>query len=315
MNFLIYGAGALGQTLGCMLAAQNHQVDLILRSRFIDSIHDNGLHVSGFFGNFHATNKQLSLYQSIEQTTISYDYVLITTKAYDTAKAANVINTIGKRANHVVSMQNGCGNIEILEKHFGPEKTLGSRVITGFEITSPGNITITVSADAIHVGGCKRGIIPDSATTLAALLSEAGHPSLAVEDIHQSLFAKLLYNCALNPLGAILGVNYGRLTEHDDTTRIIDLVIDETFKVIAALGGKTPWPDSNTYKKTFYDTLIPATYNHRPSMLQDLENNKPTEVDALVGFVSSQGKQVAVATPTCDLLAAMVKFKESQNIT
>ncbi|MCP3889076.1 MAG: hypothetical protein GY702_09430 [Desulfobulbaceae bacterium] len=99
------------------------------------------------------------------------------------------------------------------------------------------------------------------------------------------------------------------------TTRIIDLVIDETFKVIAALGGKTPWPDSNTYKKTFYDTLIPATYNHRPSMLQDLENNKPTEVDALVGFVSSQGKQVALATPTCDLLVAMVKFKESQNIT
>lgn len=45
-------------------------------------------------------------------------------------------------------------------------------------------------------------------------------------------------------------------------------------------------------------------------MLQDLENNKPTEVEALLGFVSIRGRQAGVPTPTCDLLAGLMRFKE-----
>ncbi len=91
-------------------------------------------------------------------------------------------------------------------------------------------------------------------------------------------------------------------------------VIDETFAVITALGGHLPWPDPETYRKLFYDTLVPATSNHRPSMLQDLENGKPTEVDALVGYVSAQSKRLHLPSPVCDLLTALVKFKEAQGL-
>lgn len=94
----------------------------------------------------------------------------------------------------------------------------------------------------------------------------------------------------------------------------MEKVIEETFKVIKGLGGKTPWPDAETYTKVFYDTLLPATYNHRPSMLQDLENGKPTEVDALAGYVSAQGRRLGVPTTTCDLLAALVKFNQAQGL-
>ena len=48
-------------------------------------------------------------------------------------------------------------------------------------------------------------------------------------------------------------------------------------------------------------------------MLQDLEAGKTTEVDALVGFVGEQGRKYGIPTPTCDFLAAMVRFKEAQN--
>lgn len=311
MNFLIFGAGALGQAIGCMLAADGHQVDLILRKRYIDTIRKQGLHVTGVFGEFSAPASRLILLDTIKDAKRSYDYALITTKAYDTKAATDAVSTLGNRVQYVVSMQNGCGNIEILAKEFGEEMTLGARVITGFEIISQGSVQITVSADDIHVGNSTRGPISNGAKTLAEILTRSGHPTLAVEDIHQSLFAKLLYNCTLNPLGAILGVHYGLLSERQETTEIMNKVIDETFQVISALGGTTPWPSSKAYKEVFYNTLIPATYNHRPSMLQDLENNKPTEVDALVGFVSRKGREVGIATPTCDLLAAMVKFKES----
>jgi 2-dehydropantoate 2-reductase len=89
-------------------------------------------------------------------------------------------------------------------------------------------------------------------------------------------------------------------------------VLEETFAVIRALGGTTPWPDVEHYRRVFYQQLVPATFNHRPSMLQDLDHKKPTEVEAMVGYVAAQGRKHAVATPCCDVLAALVKFKEQQ---
>jgi len=313
MRFLVYGAGALGQGLGCMLASAGHQVDLLLRPRFIEKIRQSGLEVSGVFGEYHSAPPTLGLLDSITEAGNQYDYVLLTTKSYDTQASVIQLSQIAAVPGcRFVSLQNGCGNIEVLAETFGPERTIGGRVITGFEITSPGHVEITVSADAIHLGNSIGGDIAPEVTRLAEAISHAGHPCEAVDDIHKSLFAKLLYNCALNPLGAILGVNYGLLAEQEPIRKIMNRVIAETFAVINAIGGATPWPDAESYEKVFYERLVPVTANHRPSMLQDLENNKPTEVDALVGYVSTRGREAGIATPTCDTLTALVKFKENQ---
>lgn len=313
MRFLVYGAGAIGQGLGAMLACAGHQVDLVLRPRFIEAINKHGLRVSGIFGEYRTAPPLLGLLAKAADAAGDYDYILLTVKGYDTVASVADLTLVAARSDcHVVSLQNGCGNVEILERTFGPDRTIGGRVITGFEITEPGQVKITVSADAIHLGSAVSGSIPPAVTALAAAINTAGHPCQAVEDIHKSLYAKLLYNCALNPLGAVLGVNYGPLAENDATRAIINRIIAETFAVIRAIGGTTPWPDAEAYQRTFYETLIPATANHRPSMLQDLENNKPTEVDSLVGYVSMKGKETNIATPTCDTLAGLVKFKENQ---
>ncbi|WP_319587170.1 ketopantoate reductase family protein [uncultured Desulfobulbus sp.] len=313
MRFLIYGAGALGQAIGCMLAADGHQVDLVLRPRFLEALHSSGLEVTGLFGEYRVPPAQIGLLTSLKKRNGSeYDAVLLTTKTYDTDSAITDIVGLSQCYCPVVSLQNGCGNLEKLEERLGRERSLAARVITGFEIERPGRVRITVSADAVHVGGCVRGVIPGAAKRLAEALTHAGLPSIAVADVYQSLFAKLLYNCALNPLGAVLGVHYGALAESDETRMIMDRVIEETFTVIATMGGNTPWPDTAGYRKVFYSQLVPATYHHRPSMLQDLENNKPTEVEAMVGYVAAQGRKYGVATPCCDLLAALVRFKQQR---
>ena len=313
MSFLIYGAGALGQAIGCMLAKSGHTVDMLLRPRFIEQIRANGLQVDGVLGQFQAPPENIGLIDILAKAQGEYDYILITTKSYDTRAATQDIKNNSIKAGAVVSLQNGCGNLEELVAAFGAECSLGGRVITGFEINGPGRINISVTADAIHVGGSVAGSIPQTATNLAAAITMAGHACLAVTDIHASLYAKLLYNCALNPLGAILGVHYGALADSSETRSIIDGIIDETFNVIMALGGSTPWKNADEYRSVFYDQLIPATYSHRASMLQDLESGKPTEVEALVGYVSEKGREKNLDTPVCDLVAAMVRFKERFN--
>ncbi len=313
MRFLIYGAGALGQAIGCMLAADGHRVDLLLRPRFVDALKTSGLEVTGIFGEYRAAANQLGLLASLKgRNGGEYDAVLLTTKTYDTDRAITEIAGMRDCYCPVASLQNGCGNLEKLGERLGRERALAGRVITGFEIERPGSVRITVSADAVHIGGCVRGAIPGAAKRLAEALAHAGLPSIAVDDVYQSLFAKLLYNCALNPLGAVLGVHYGALADSVETRMIMDQVIEETFAVIAAMGGTTPWPNAAAYQKVFYGQLVPATFNHRASMLQDLENNKPTEVEAMVGYVAAQGRKYGVGTPCCDLLASLVRFKEQQ---
>jgi 2-dehydropantoate 2-reductase len=313
MHILIYGAGALGQAIGCLLAADGMQVDLVLRPRFAEVIRTMGLTVTGIFGNYYAPPEQIGLLSHLKgRSGEKYDIIILTTKTYDTDAALTDIAGLTRCYCPVVSMQNGCGNLEKLEERLGRERSLAARVITGFAIERPGVVRITVSADAVHVGGCVRGTIPAAAKRLAEILNHAGLPAIAVPDIYQPLFAKLLYNCALNPLGAILGVHYGALADSSETRTIMDQVIDETFAVITSMGGSTPWPDAASYRKVFYSQLIPATYHHRPSMLQDLEHNKPTEVDAMVGYVATQGRKYGVPAPCCEFLAALVRFKQEQ---
>ena len=313
MHYLIYGAGALGQALGCMLASSGNRVTLVLRERFVEVITDNGLKVEGIFGDYRVEAAQLDLSTSIsDHDGSTFDAVLLTTKSYDTPLAIKDISSLKNCTCPVVSMQNGCGNIEQLIGEFGVERSLGARVITGFEIAGTARVRITVSADDVHIGGSVGGTIPEQASLIAESIAAAGLPCIAVENVHQSLFAKLLYNCALNPLGAVLEVNYGALAEHDQTRAIMDRVIEETFAVVNTMGIHLPWHSPKEYQAFFYQTLIPATYGHRPSMLQDLEQGKPTEVDALVGYVSEHGRQKNIPTPYCDLLGSLIRYKEKR---
>lgn len=311
MRLLIFGAGAVGQAVGCMLAADGHDVDMIVRERFLAELRSQGLNVTGIFGDYHAGPEEINVYSGIENVVNNlYDYALITTKSYDTKTAVTCLGKVLNQDFTAVTMQNGCGNFEAVVESFGEERSLGGRVITGFEIESLGLIRITVTADDIHIGGYCEGEIPNSAAVLAETISHSGLPCAATKFIKRDLLAKLLYNCALNPLGAALGVHYGALGDDPGAREIMNAVISEVFAVIEAMGEKTHWECAEDYQDFFYEKQIPATYNHRSSMLQDLERGKRTEVEALTGYVSEQGQRHNVPTPVCDTLSEIIRFKE-----
>lgn len=123
--------------------------------------------------------------------------------------------------------------------------------------------------------------------------------------------SKIFYNGALNPLGALLGVHYGALPEHAESRALMDAVIAEAFAVARADGVTLPWADPATYLEEFYGRLVPATYHHRASMLQDLERGRRTEVDAINGEVSRRGRRYGIATPVNDALTRLVRVAES----
>jgi 2-dehydropantoate 2-reductase len=127
------------------------------------------------------------------------------------------------------------------------------------------------------------------------------------------LWAKMLYNCALNPLGALAGRRYGELTADPSTRRIVEQVIREIFDVLRAAQIRVAWANADAYLQVFHDELIPPTAEHESSMLQDLRAGRPTEIEALCGAVESLAREVGVETPVVAALAALVRTAETQH--
>jgi 2-dehydropantoate 2-reductase len=129
--------------------------------------------------------------------------------------------------------------------------------------------------------------------------------------LEAALWAKALYNAALNPLGALLGVHYGALAENVESRAIMDTVLDEVFAVAAAEGVELPWPNVEAYRKEFYGRLVPVTFDHRSSMLQDLERGKRTEIESINGEVWRRGRTRGISATANEVLTRLVRLRET----
>ncbi len=91
---------------------------------------------------------------------------------------------------------------------------------------------------------------------------------------------------------------------------VVDAVIAEALAVAAAEGVALPWATPAAYQDEFYGRLVPATFDHRSSMLQDLERGRRTEIDAITGEVWRRGERHGISTPTAAALTRLVHLAE-----
>ncbi len=299
----MYGAGAVGSAIGGLLAAGGNDVTLIGRDPHMAAINGAGLHMDGIWGAHHVTDHLRAVVAP--PTGEQPDLVFVVVKSYDTAAAgADLAGRIGPDTT-VVSLQNGVGNVEVLQKLLGPERVVAGMVIIGFEIPGPGRVTVTVEADAIRLG--RPGGAPDAAVHRAVgLLTGAGMRAEADPEIERVQWGKVLYNSALNPLGAILGCHYGALLAAESWS-IIEQIIGEAFAVFAGADLRAPWPDAAAYLRYLREVQVPATFEHRPSMLTDLATRGKTEIDVMNGALVAAGARAGVPTPVNSALCQLIR--------
>ncbi|OPX81137.1 MAG: 2-dehydropantoate 2-reductase [Methanosaeta sp. PtaB.Bin087] len=187
-------------------------------------------------------------------------------------------------------------------------------MITGFSRPENNVVEVTVHADSIHLGSLFGSDLAPMAP-LAEAITTGGIPAEVVPEVGKDLWAKMLYNCALNPLGAIFGVPYGDLAEVSASREIMEALIGEIFAVMKAAGYRTHWSTPDEYRAVFYERLLPPTARHVSSTLQDIRAKKSTEIEALSGAVVRLGEEVGVPTPTNATLYRMVKFMEARNLS
>lgn len=310
LSVLVVGAGAVGSVVGGMLANAGHRVSMLGRQPHMSAIAQQGLEISGVIGNHKA--RGITTYTSAKDIPPPhFDLILVTTKSYDTKEALQEIVRLISSDSVLISLQNGLGNMEIIAGFVGAERTLGGSVMFGAVIKAPGSVEVTANPESLKLGSI--GAMPlKQVENIAQIFTESGISAAATPEIMKYIWGKLLLNCCLNALSAILEFNYRELWESPEVREIQSSIIEEVFAVARAKGIELAWHEPKEYEPVLFDFIIPQSFAHSSSMFQDIKRGKRTEIDSINGAIAKLGKELGVETPANDLLAKLAKAKEKQ---
>lgn len=309
-TILITGLGALGTVFATLLKEAGHTVHALTKEKYLPALAGRRTRVTGIWGVHEAVLD--GIHASIEPLrNIAFDLVILTVKSYDTAATIEQVKPLVGTGAFVIAAQNGYGNYETVAAAVGKERALLARVIFGVKLSAPGRAEVTVIADDVRMGQPESAVNPDRVKTIAAAINAAGIPTSYAGNVGAILWDKILYNAALNPLGAVLECAYGTLAEYAETRRIMDRIIDEIFLVAQAKGMPLNWRSSDEYRRHFYEKLVPPTAKHFPSMYYDMKAGKRLEIDALNGAIVMLAQEMGIAVPVNEAVTLLIKAKEA----
>jgi 2-dehydropantoate 2-reductase len=296
MQILVVGAGAMGCLFAARLKKAGFQVTLFEKVRdWAQKINDHGITVEGVTGQYRVKVPTLSG-DLPEQP----DLVLICVKSNDTRAASETIKPWLKPDTVILSLQNGLGNMEILEQVFGKERVRGAVTAEGATVLGPGRIR--------HAGQGETAIGPagdpkSGVETIVSTLRQAGFQTKAVDDVIQLIWGKLIINVGINALAAITRLKNGRLPKLTGTRMIMEQAVNEAVAVAYAKNIALPYEDPIGRVMEVCD----ATSDNVASMLQDILNQETTEVDFINGAIIQEGAVLGIATPVNVILTALVQ--------
>jgi 2-dehydropantoate 2-reductase len=231
MRIAVLGAGAVGLSIAARLS-QVADVVAVTRERYAAAVRQDGFRMTGRWGDGVFDFAVTTRLDPDEE----FDYVIVTAKSVDTTAVCREFAPVLSRA-EVVSLQNGIGNEEIIADY--ADRVIGGMIITGFEWRSSNAVHVSVEGGPMKLGRFPAGM--DRAVgVLVDLVRKTGIPVEGTASIRTEIWGKTTYNCALNPLGALMNVPYGRLAE-PHAWAIIEAIVTEVFAVARAEEVALAW--------------------------------------------------------------------------
>ncbi|MBC7080766.1 MAG: ketopantoate reductase family protein [Thermoplasmatales archaeon] len=293
MKFIIFGAGAIGSLFGGLLSRKN-DVLLVGRKEHIEEIEKNGLIVEGF------TNE--IFYPKTEWDGSKYDFVILTTKAYDTEKAVDeILRKFGEIP--IISIQNGLRNEEIIAEKMGIENVIGA--LTTHGVTFIGNGRIYHAGKGETIIGELSGEITDRIKNICKTFNECGIETKISGEIKKEKWKKAIVNSAINGLTSILRCKNGEIIKNEYAIELIKKICTEAIEVAKAEGIEI----EDIIEKV--KEVAENTSENISSMLQDIISGKKTEVDEINGEIIIRAKKHGIKTPVNEVIYSLIKANES----
>lgn len=304
MLLAVVGAGALGGILGGRLQAAGHRVSFVARGATLHALRTSGLRIDSVDGDLvlpqvEATDDPASIG--------AVDVVLVCVKSTQIADIAPTLLPLLGSATAVIPLQNGVESGAMLARVLGDDHVMDglARVIT--ELVTPAHILHSAVTPVIEFGPRRAMSATARARTQIAPFAEAmraaGMHAVLPEEMEHALWEKFLFIEPFGTVGAATRVPIGVMRSIPETRALLDTCLAEVRAVAAAV-GVTLSSDAvaRTWKR--YDGLPPASM---ASMQRDLMAGRASEFALQTGAVVRLGRAHGVATPTHDVLYAVLR--------
>jgi 2-dehydropantoate 2-reductase len=206
----------------------------------------------------------------------------------------------------VASVQNGVGNEEVVARYV-PRVIRGTTFPAG-KVLEPGVVQWDVKGDTTFGPFEPQPASAGEIEALADACTRAGMPTTAVADARPAQWRKVIFNSATNPVGALTRLTHGRVCERPDLRALVSALVDEG-KAVAAAQGITL--DADPEELIDHAAKPDVAYDHKASMLQDVEARRATEIDFLNGGIGRVGRELGVPTPLNDAITSLIKGLEA----
>jgi len=298
----VVGCGAVGSLFAANLARLD-DVDVWaydLDRAHVDAINAHGLRLVGaadVVGKVRATSEPREVPPC--------ELGIVATKAMHT-ESAIAATAAAFAEGAVASVQNGVGNEEAIAAHVG--RVIRGTTFPAGRLLEPGVVRWEVRGDTTLGPFEPSPSKPEEVQRLAEACSRAGMPAHAVADARPAQWRKVIFNAATNPVGALTGLTHGRVCERPDLRALVSGLVAEGKQVAAAQGIEL---DADPEELIDHAARPDVAYEHKASMLQDVEGRRATEVDWLNGGIARFGREVGVPTPLNDAVTALIKGLEA----
>ena len=317
MKVCIFGAGAIGGYMGVKLAKAGADVSLVARGPHLAAMQEKGL----------------TLIEEGETTTVFVtasddpaalgvqDYVIVTLKAHSVPPVVSKMAPLIGPNTTIVSGVNGVpwwyfhklegahegtrldsvdpGNVQW--DGFGPDRVLGCVVYPAAEVIEPGVIK-HIEGNRFSLGE-PDGSKSERAQALSRILANAGLKAPVRPKLRDEIWVKLWGNLSFNPISALTHATLDVLCTDEGTRAVARNMMIEAQEIAEQLGVKFP---IDVDRRIAGGAAVGA---HRTSMLQDLDQGRPMEIDALVASVQELGRITGVPTPTIDTVLGLIRLR------
>jgi len=316
----VLGSGSVDLAIAASYAVAGQRVTLLARGAAVPMLRENGIRVTGVCGEHRVEPQRLKVSDAEhpDPDDIACDVLVVATKAHQVGPVLQAlmrkVHQAGAAPKAVLLLQNGWGSADEARVVLpAGVPVFSSIMMIGIERRSPTHVNVNVQASPVRVGTLF-GAAPDAAQGMkdAVARGQAGFLPITYDDeIEPAILNKFLFNTCLNAIGAVTRMSYGELVSNAHTRRLITQLADEAIRVIAAERGVALAPDGTGYVEgRLTPFVLPKAAAHRSSMLQDVEAGRRTEIDYLNGAVVRLGGAHALATPSNDALACLVRARE-----
>jgi len=301
MRIGVVGAGALGSVVGGLLLEAGHDVLLIERNEDeVALVREQGLWLEGVSGERLLRPEIVS--DPSEASAV--DLVLVMVKSYDTEAATRAVKEILSHDGVVLTLQNGVGNFEVLEKAF-PGRVLMGTTTMGAMTLGPGRFRHT-GFGVTHLGE-PDGSTRERTTKVAEALQEMnGGPVHVVDNAVGCVWAKLIVNAGINAPGTLLRLRNGDIPRTESGRRLIHDIVLECLSVVEAKGIRLIFDDPEERVLA----VCEGTAANINSMFQDVLAGRRTEIDFINAAVAREAEVLGVSAPVNKTLSLLIKALE-----